>query len=99
MSQASTTWNASTPRRMFAVILSALMPGVGQLMLGRRRWAVFWVVLPLVFMLFVPKLGLAAVLAQYLCRLGASAQAALMRTSGGAADPTSKTVALAALLT
>jgi hypothetical protein len=91
-------WTATTPRRLFAVLLSALMPGVGQIMLGRRGWALFWVGVPLAAMLLVPTLGIKAVLFSYVCRLGSSVHAALMKTGGPAPDTVGKTAVFSVLL-
>jgi signal peptidase I len=91
-------WSASTLRRVFAILLSALLPGTGQIMLGRRAWAVFWAAMPLVSMALVPALGPVAAAAVLLTRLGSSVHAALMATGGAAPDPTGKTVALVLLL-
>ena len=46
-------WIASMPRRVAAILASALAPGTGHLILQRRRAALVWFALPLLCMLGV----------------------------------------------
>ncbi len=91
-------WYPSTQRRVLAILLSAVLPGTGQLVLGRRGWALIWAGAPLLAMALVPTFGPWAAATVLLLRLPASAQAAFMRGGGVAPDPTGKIVALAVLL-
>jgi signal peptidase I len=73
-------WTPSTPRRVGAIMLSVVVwPGLGQALLGRFRWAAFWLLLPIVSMALIPVVGPVAAIMVVLPRLFAGAQAAVMR--------------------
>jgi signal peptidase I len=91
-------WYPTTGRRVLAILLSALLPGAGQAVLGRRGWAVFWVLASLVAIALEPAFGVWAAGAVLLLRLPASVQAAFMRGGGVAPDPNGKAAALVVLL-
>jgi hypothetical protein len=91
-------WYPSTGRRVFAILLSALLPGAGQVVLGRRGWAIFWVVASLVAVALEPTFGVWAAGAALAVRLPASVQAAFLRGGGVAPDPNGKAAALVLLL-
>jgi signal peptidase I len=91
-------WYPSTGRRVLAILLSALLPGAGQAVLGRRGWAVFWVLASLVAVACEPAFGVWAAVTVLGLRLPASVQAAFLRGGGVAPDPNGKAAALVVLL-
>jgi signal peptidase I len=77
---ADSSWVPSTPRRVFAIVLSVVFwPGLGQVLLGRMGWAALWVVVPVLSMALIPLLGGLAALMVILPRLFAGLQAAVMK--------------------
>jgi hypothetical protein len=91
-------WYPTTPRRVLAILLSALLPGAGQAILGRRAWALIWVLLSLAAVALVPTFGAWAAVAVLALRLPASVQTAFMRGGGVAPDPNGKAAVLVVLL-
>ena len=91
-------WYPTTGRRVFAILLSALLPGAGQAVLGRRGWAVFWVFASLLAVALEPAFGVWAAATVLALRLPASVQAAFLGGGGVAPDPNGKAAALVGLL-
>jgi signal peptidase I len=92
------TFMASGPRRVAAILISALLPGAGQLLLGRTRWALAFALLPVLSMALVPTFGLAAAIAVLAWRLVASVHAVFCKTRGSEAPSAGKTALQAVLL-
>jgi signal peptidase I len=91
-------WYPTTGRRVAAILLSALLPGAGQAVLGRRGWAIFWVLASLVAVAAEPAFGVWAAGSVLALRLPASVQAAFMRGGGVTPDPNGKVAVLVVLL-
>ena len=97
MAVGTVSWHPSTPRRVGAILVSALLPGAGHVMLGRTGLAAVFAVVPIFSMALVPRLGLAAAVAVLLWRLVAAVHAAFCKP-GGRQPTTGKTLVQIALL-
>jgi signal peptidase I len=81
-----------------AILLSAIQPGAGHVLLQRNGWAFFWFAAKLVCMAGVIVVGPIAPVAEMLVRLASAVHVVFIRTGGPAPEPVGKLLLQAALL-